>query len=717
MSKTRTRGAFRNIGLAALMVGLLCGLLAPLPAQAGKEGIYLSDNVYFTLEKVRFSEGSDDSILRFAVMLHNGGGTTVDYNYYGARVTDADGFGYSAQLTGTQTARVLPGAEKEFAYEARVAKGLRPEQLRVTMFGWSFAAAPSMNDIASFSVANALEESAGEAQEASVPVARADATLASDARLAVGVGSEYAVYENGRWSVYAELIATNRSDSGFAWPTGLKMRLENAQGQQMAATAVEGADKSLLPGKPTRITVRAEMPDGGEAQGWTLQFYYMNGETATVLDSLDLSGVSAAASIGDSRPVTDSGGAETVSLRVVSAVVSQSGDGQWVRAQMAATNNGSGVMETPGLSGKFQSAAGGITVEASDAETHDAYLSPGETESYSFSGLLPKGMTANELQLVLFEKRGGSSGTSSGSAAGGTGTGTSAGAGTSSGASSDNAGAGSSGTAVPVLVASLAQAELVDQGAGAEYTAGDSIDLPLDHRFDVAVTELKLYDNENYGFKTAVAKLKIGNTDNAAYALPGLALDIADENGRIYTGTRQTNVISELATNSSYLVTYSFIMPEAEAGQPVTLRLYNGTDSILLGAVKLALEQDNTADDVWDTYPYRITVNEADLLLGGQLSATFTYTLKLNVGLERSGQVIEDASVSKLQFEIEDASGLVLSAQTIPFQGATKLLNGDNTISFTNLKLNQYNSTNYVNVYEVIDTPNGTVKRKLGEIR
>ncbi|TMV46834.1 hypothetical protein FE783_24655 [Paenibacillus mesophilus] len=722
MTTTRTSGMLRNMRTAILIVALLCFALAPAAAQAGQEGIYLSDSVYFTLDKARLSEGSDDSILRFAVKLHNGGNTSVDYNLYGIRVTDDEGFGYAAQLGGTQSARVQPGKDQEFAYESRVLKGLKPEKLRVTVFTWSYGSGIAMTDLGSFSVANAMQASSETVQEAVVPLSPMDSSLPADSRVAFRIGSEYTVYEDGEWNIYADLIADNLGDTGATLPAGLKMRLENAGGQTMTATAIDGADKSLLPGKPQRVAVRAGIPGSDSAQGWSLQFYYMNGDKAAVLDSLELGAgtVSPVTAIGESRPLTDSQGQEIVSLQVLSAIVSQSEDGQWIRTRISASNNGSRVVAVPSLSAKYQSAAGGVTVAATDSDTHAAYLSQGETETFSFSALLPKGMTAEELQLALFETRNATGSTSGSSASGNTGNAASGNSSASSSAVGGSSGSSSTGAAsgnkVPVLLAGLGKAEIYNQGTGTDYSLGDRIELPLDKKLDAAITELKLYDNENYGFKTAVAKLKLTNLDNSAFALPGLSLDIVRENGLVYTGTRQANVISQLATNSSYMVSYSFIIPEAEEGQTVALRLYNGTDSIPLNSVRLGIEPENTADDVWDAYPYKITVNSGDLLVG-QLGTTFSYTLNFNVALERRDQIVTDASVSKLQFEIEDSSGLVLSTQTLPFQGTTKLLEGDNSITFTNLKLNQFNSTNYVNVYEVVDTPNGIVKRKLGEIR
>jgi len=103
-------------------------------------------------------------------------------------------------------------------------------------------------------------------------------------------------------------------------------------------------------------------------------------------------------------------------------------------------------------------------------------------------------------------------------------------------------------------------------------------------------------------------------------------------------------------------------------------------------------------------------------LLVGVLSTTFSYTMKLNVNIERKDQVIVDPDVSKLQFELTDGAGQVIAVQTLPLLGTTKLVNGENSLLFSNLKINQFSSTNYVNVFEIVTTPNGVVKRKLGEI-
>lgn len=668
-----------------------CIALPPMTASAGKEGVYLSDTVYFTIEKVRFSSGADNSVLRFAVNLHNGSGAAVDYNPFGVRVTDDSGFSYSAQMTGQQSARVLPGKEQEFAYEARIAKGIQADQLRVVLFTWNYGASISMNDIGSFSVAEAMEFAAESAPQAIVPLSKVDTTLSSDDKVEFRIGNEYFIYENNDWNLYIDLVAQNAGTSGLTLPAGLKMRLEDSSGQTVAITTIDGADKSLLPGKPQRITVRAAIPAEYTANDWNLQFYYVTANTPNVLDSMAVGKSFKASAIGDARPITDSQGLGAVTVKIDSAVVSQTDNGQWVAAKVRVDNIGTSVAAVPKLTAKVQARSGGVMVAAEDATTHPSYLSPNEGETFSFNAFMPNGVNVADMQVVLFETR-------------------------SSGSSSTTATATTAKT-VPVLIAGLDKAQIYVQGAGADYTVGDKITLALDKKVDVAVSELKLYENDNNGFKTAIAKLKVTNYDSSVVSTPDLSLELADGAGNVYSGTKQTTAAAQLATNSSYLISYSFLMSSADELQPLLLRFYSGKDAakVPLGTIKVAFQQDDMTDDVWDAFPYQVNVRNS-ILLHSVLSTTFSYTLRMDLDLQRKEQIIADANLSKLQFELVDGTKQVIATQTLAFLGTTKLLNGTNEITFTNLKLNQFSSTNYINVYEIVDTPNGLVKRKLTRI-
>ncbi|RKN84449.1 hypothetical protein [Paenibacillus ginsengarvi] len=706
----------RKIALAFLV---FCFALAPYAAFAGKEGVYISGSSYFTLEKVRFSEGSDDAILRFSVALHNGDSVPIDYNNYGARVTDDSGFSYSAQLTGQQNARVQPGKEQQFAYEARVTKGLKPEQLQVTLFTWNYGTTVSMSDLGSLSVAAAMSETSGTSPEAVVPLKKVDAAFSNDDKVSFRVGNEYFVSENNEWALYTDLIAENAGDNGLTLPAGLKMRLEDSNGQVVSVTTVDGADRSLLPGKPQRITIRAALPSAASTGDWTLQFYYVNGTASTVLESLPVGRTSSVSAIGNARSVADSSGQETVSVQVESAAVTPSEAGQWVSAKVLVSNKGTKVAAIPKLAVKFQTSDGAVSVSSEDTSVHASYLSPSESETFTYNVLLPKGVSVSDMQIALFESRG--------SATAGTGSNTNANntnANNANNANTNNANNGNSNNTgtqtktVPVLVTSLSRAQVNATSGSSDYALGDSLGLTLDKKAEVALTDLHLYDNESNGFKTVVAKFKFTNKDTTVLATPDLAFELVDDSGHIYSGTKQTTVPAQLATNSSYLISYSFLMMSADTEKPMQLRAYNAKDTsrVPLGNVQVSIQDDDVTDMNWGVYPYQLDVKSKELV-HSVLSTTFSYTLRLDVDVQRKEQIIADAALSKLQFDLIDALGQVISTQSIAFQGNVKLLNGLNEVTFTNLKINQFSSKNFVNVYETIDTPNGIVKRKVMEIR
>lgn len=694
----KRRGALhRRARFIMLSFIIFCCALVPYASFAGKEGIYISGSSYFTMEKVRFSEGSDDAILRFSIALHNGDKSSIDYNQYGVRVTDAGGISYTAQLTGQQNARVQPGKEQQFAYEARVAKGLKADQLQVTLFTWNFGTTVSMNDLGSFSVAAAMEYAADSAPEAIVPLKKIDSTLSNDDKVSFRVGNEYFVYENNDWTMYTDLLAENVGDSGLTLPAGLKMRLEDSGGQIVTVTTVDGADKSLLPGKPQRVTVRAAIPSAESAGDWTLQFYYTSGTTTTVLDSLPVGQSSTISTIGDARSITDGSGQETVAVKLESAVITQSEAGQSVSAKVRIINNGAKVVAIPKLTVKIQTEGGGVSVAAADdGSAHPAYLSQSESETFTYTALMPKGVAVSDLQIALFESR--NAGT------------------TTTTTTTTTATTNTTAKTVPVLVAGLSNAQINDLGSGSGYEIGSSLNLALDKKIDVALSELRLYDNDSNGFKTAVAKMKFTNLDSSVLATPDLAFELVDNSGHIYSGTKQATAATQLATNSSYLISYSFLMSSVDTSKPLLLRAYNAKDvnKVPLGIVQVAFQQDNLEDDYWDAFPYQITLN-SKMLLHSVLSTTFSYTFRMDIDVKRTEQIIADAALSKLQFELVDAFEQVISTQTIPFLGNVKLVNGTNEMTFTNLKVNQYSSKNYINLYEIIDTPNGVVRRKLME--
>ncbi|WP_166238611.1 hypothetical protein [Paenibacillus turpanensis] len=683
-------------GLCLLLTAslFLCFALTPLTA-LGKEGVFINDSVYFTLDNVRYTEGADDSSLRFSLTLHNKGASVVDFNQYGVRVADSRGIQYPAVLSGKLKARVQPGQESVFPFSTEVAPGLTADQLFVTVFAWGQGSAVTRT-IGSLSVASALSSGQESQPAASVHMASVDSTLPDQSWVTIRQLDQYFVYRNNKWQLYIEVSAENTGTSAFTLPQALKARVQNSNGVKSEAALIDGADQTLLPGKPVKLTLQAAVADDQADDAWALQWYVQSGEAATVLDSISLLGA-APTSVGESQTLRDSYGQPLSVLQVDSAKVTQAAGQQWVRTTVKISNTSDRIAALPDLTGYYYSSKGGVTIQAEDVSSdHPDYLSQGESETYSFSAVLPKGMSVEQLQLALMEAKS---------------TEESAGAASSTGAVS---------TLLPVAVADLNQATVVNQtgGNGATYEIGEPMEIATNAEMSVALSELKLYDNETNGFQTAIAKLKITNVGEDVIAFPTLSAKLRDAAGQVYTGTRQASVAAQIDANSSYVVSYSFLLRSADDSKPVTLSLYEGSsDAALIASVNSNYQSDDTSNDNWDVYPYNIVVKSSDLVLNGTLSTNFAYSLKMNLDIERKDQVIMDSAVSKLQFDIVDPLGQLLGSQTVPFVGTTRLLNGDNHLTLSNISLYQYSINNYAKVYEVVDTPNGAVKRYLGDIR
>ncbi|MGO4273120.1 hypothetical protein AB4Z22_25325 [Paenibacillus sp. TAF58] len=88
----------RLLSRSAIMLTAASFLTFPFAtsALAGKEGVFLSDSVYFTLDKVTLSAGVEDGSLRFSLGLNNNSSSPVDFNNYGVKVIDTNGVSYTS---------------------------------------------------------------------------------------------------------------------------------------------------------------------------------------------------------------------------------------------------------------------------------------------------------------------------------------------------------------------------------------------------------------------------------------------------------------------------------------------------------------------------------------------------------------------------------------------------------------------------------------------
>ena len=102
---------------------------------------------------------------------------------------------------------------------------------------------------------------------------------------------------------------------------------------------------------------------------------------------------------------------------------------------------------------------------------------------------------------------------------------------------------------------------------------------------DMSLVELGMSVNSDFGYKTIVAKYKLMNKGTSTLALPEFQTDLTNEEGYTYTGVRQTNVAKSIAPNTSYVLSYSYMVPDSEDADKLALNLYD-TNRLAVGLIK-----------------------------------------------------------------------------------------------------------------------------------
>lgn len=684
----------RRRAVSLLLAAAIAGSVWSAPAAyAGKEGIYLNAEAYFTLEKIGFTSVSDGTNLQFSIRLHNGSRSAVNFGAYGALVQDSSGRRYSAKLTAKRNALVQPGQEQDYGYVAKLPSGAAPDDLQVIVFAWDYSRKTYMRELGAFSVAAAVEADGANGAGSAVYLNAADEKLPADAAASFAVARLYEVYEeDGGWHLYADLLVTNHGSSALTLPSSIVYQLEDAEGNMLPLEASGPALGAIPAGKTRKLTLKSgvALDGGGNGRPWTVHVEANRADgTELTLASVGANSGGAIAGLGGSEPYIRADGSTTLSFKLDSASAVTLPDKTVVKAVVTLSQSAAKYASLPALQARFQSKSGAGSFEAADTGSHPAYLSANGSEPYVFEASLPADADPDDLQLVLFE----------------------------------TAGSGAAAAAHPVFVGDLDGVPTKDSldSEAVAYTLGEKLPLEtggmLDEDMSVSLMDLQLYQNESTGYATAVAKFKLTNNDSSALPVPDLLFDLAGPDGRVYSGVRQQNAVSSIAPNTSYMVAYSFQVPGLEPGADVELRAYEqkagSVSRISLGSFATALQIDETDDNKWNVYPFELVTKEyyRTMNMG---SGTFNYMLQLHLDLKRLESIVYDTTLSAIQFEYTDVFGIPLSTATASLTGASRMVSGRNTITIPNIKTSQYGSGDKINVYEVIQTPNGQVKRLLG---
>lgn len=685
LSGKRLRSKASLMLVAAMLVTLL---LAPF-ALAGKEGVYLSSQTYFTLEQVSFSSGTDNALLKFVLRMHNGSNQDVDFNYYGARVTDSQGRSYSATQVNRQNARVLPGKEQDFQFSARTASSVQAGDLNVTLFAWDYSQSNYMRDLGSLSVAAAIQEGGNAASETTVSLSQVDSALSTDASVSFRLDQSYRVYQGNSWNMYTDLTISNPGSSAVTIPASLKYRLTNPNGQLFAATVVQGGDQPLLPGASRKVIIQTILSDEVQGEGaWTLELYKTDTGIESLLGTLGLGNEGMSAPIGAEETLTGADGKKQLSAVVESATVSKQSDRVLVQASVRVSNAGTRMVAMPSYEAQVQLKVVDLAADAVASGSVSAYLSPQSSTVLNFHAVLPEGISPEDLQLVLVEKK--------------------------------VKDAANAEILLPVMVTDLDQATKQDGIEAAPYQVGDNLKLQsstfVNEQLDTSLVDFHLYENETNGYKSAVAKFKLSNHGTSTITLPEWSTELIGEDGLVYSGRLVKAASQEVAPNTSYMLTYTYLVPSADEEQPFTLHIYDGKTAtpakISLGAYQLHFLKDD-ASGSYKVYPYEVDIKDFNVFYA-MLNKTFVFEFKVDMEVHKLEQLLIDSATSKLQFDLVDTQDNVIATQSLAFEG---IKNGSQMIKFTNDEVNQFSDMYRVKVYERIETGSSTMKRLLVDLQ
>ena len=231
----------------------------------------------------------------------------------------------------------------------------------------------------------------------------------------------------------------------------------------------------------------------------------------------------------------------------------------------------------------------------------------------------------------------------------------------------------------------------------------------MDSNVDVSLVELGMSENSDFGFKTVVAKYKLTNQGTTTLTVPDFQTDLTSAEGYTYSGVRQSAVAKSIAPNTSYVMSYSYLLPASEKADQLALNVYDA-NRLAVGSYQTAIQPVPRSGAV-SLYPFTIDLKDYSVSATYNKDSSYAYSLRVDLDVKRQEQVITDANFSTLAFEVVDSEGRLLSSKTMSFTGQQKIMSGVQFIDFGNIKSEQLSSDISINVYEVVATPNGDAKR------
>ncbi|MDD9266546.1 hypothetical protein ACFPES_05810 [Paenibacillus sp. GCM10023248] len=237
---------------------------------------------------------------------------------------------------------------------------------------------------------------------------------------------------------------------------------------------------------------------------------------------------------------------------------------------------------------------------------------------------------------------------------------------------------------------------------------------------EVSMTDLRMYESAGGGFKAAVAKFKLLNRSENPLQVPQFQTALTSLSGNKYVGTRQSTQVDTLIPNISYVIYYSFIIPNAEASEQLAMEITDGKSvepyHLPLAAFKTKIIEET--DDMSSAfYPFQATLNDwtrgVNYSMGGG-SLPYAYKMNLDFTIKLQDEIVVDQSFSKMRVEFADEKNRIMASKVFSFTGENKLVSGTQTVEFS---LDRLETTVYIRIYEMIDTPFGEARRLIQTLK
>lgn len=243
----------------------------------------------------------------------------------------------------------------------------------------------------------------------------------------------------------------------------------------------------------------------------------------------------------------------------------------------------------------------------------------------------------------------------------------------------------------------------------------DPLNKVIPSQVGVSLVSLQMHEGAGGGFKAAVAKFRLQNRSDSPIALPAFQAQLTGADGSRYLGERQSKVVDMLIPNISYIVYYTFVLPNNEKGDNLTMDLLDGTTvapySLPIARLKTKVESKSPEDGTLSFYPFNVKFNswKVEVYMGSPKEALpYSYKLKLDLDIKLQDDAVVDQIFPKMKVELVDNQGRIIGSKALSFTDENKLVSGSQTINLDSI-LFEFSDT--LNIYETVETPFGQAER------